>query len=108
MNTHFSYDATVLRVVDGDTVDLVIDLGFDISQKMRCRLWGINAPEMNTKAGVAARAALLGKVQAGPVRVDSHKDRSDKYGRYLAELFVGDENLNQWMVDNGHAVEYMR
>lgn len=110
MNTHFEYDAGVLRVVDGDTVDLCIDLGFDVQISMRVRLYGINAPEMSTPEGKLARLWMVGQLQAMGMRctVETVKDRQEKYGRYLAILKDRAGNsLNQEMIDAGHAVPYM-
>lgn len=108
MNTHFEYDALVLKVVDGDTVDLRIDLGFSIHTDMRVRLYGINAPEMNTQAGKDARAFLLSMVAEGStITVRTLKDRQEKYGRYLAIIYAAVGSVNTAMVDNGHAVPYM-
>lgn len=104
----YTYNATVIRVVDGDTVDLDVDLGFDIHQFMRTRLYGINAPEMNTAAGKEAREFLLSMLPLdAEVLLHSHKDKRDKYGRYLARLEFNGVVVNDEMVATGHAVEYM-
>lgn len=107
MNTHYEYDAEVLKVVDGDTVDLRVDLGFSIFTEMRVRLYGINAPELNTQAGKDARAWLLNKLLPN-ITVRTIKDRQEKYGRYLAVLLDESGNsINEQMVAVGHAVPYM-
>lgn len=105
---HFVYCAHVVRIVDGDTVDLDVDLGFCIHHRMRVRLYGINAPEMNTEAGKVAKKALQSRIPFTQIEIVSHKDKMDKYGRYLVELIVNGENLNDWMVSSGNAVEYMK
>lgn len=108
MNTHFEYDALILKVVDGDTVDLRIDLGFSTFTDMRVRLYGINAPEMNTQAGKDAKAFLLTLVHEGTVvTIRTIKDKQEKYGRYLAIIYAEVGSVNTAMVDNGHAVPYM-
>ena len=111
----YQYRAEITNVVDGDTVDAEVDLGFSAMLKMRLRLWGINAPEMrgaSAEAGREAKARLRFLVEtAGNVlTIRTHKDRQDKYGRYLAELCVpgATRTINQQLVDEGHAVEYMR
>lgn len=110
----FEYNVvTVLKVVDGDTVDVRIDHGFKISSEHRFRLLAINAPEMKGEsrdAGAAAKAHLLNLVEAtGPTfTIRTVKDSKDKYGRYLATLIGfadGDPvSLNDRMVRDGHAV----
>jgi micrococcal nuclease len=126
------YKAVFARTVDGDTVDVVLDLGYRFKRDtMRYRLFGINAPEKKSptyEAGVAAEE-FLKKLLAGAgdrLRVKSYRDDSDKYGdRWLGELYTrvsyntpGDArtayadptgewtNLNQLMVQAGHAVPY--
>lgn len=102
----YEYRALILRVVDGDTVHADVDLGFDAHQRMTLRLAGINAPEMGTPEGVAAKQwladALLG-AHAGPLTIRTVKDRREKYGRYLATLYVNGVDLNEAMVAAGHA-----
>ena len=93
----FTYAAKLIEVIDGDTVDLLIDLGFGVHVKERCRLYGIDAPEMPTEAGKAAKAHLESLVGAdtGELFVATRKmtrkpkEKTDKYGRYLAVLYVG-------------------
>lgn len=108
----YEYRAAVLKVVDGDTVHLMVDLGFDVQRKDSFRLFGINAPEMSTPEGIAAKdhLSLLLAYRAGdpnPLTITTVKDRREKYGRYLATLWMGGESVNLKMVQDGHAVEYM-
>jgi len=119
----YIYKAELIRVVDGDTVDLIIDLGFDTQRKERFRLYGVDAPEMNTLAGKAAKAWLIGVL--GPygaiyVQTLQHKTKAkrDKYGRFLAVLYgfypvlssldgpkVNHCSFNAEMIRDGHAKE---
>jgi micrococcal nuclease len=94
----------VIDVHDGDTVRLDVDCGFRMWFRGPFRLRGINAPELPTPEGVAARDALSGKLPA-TVRVVTYPD-PEKYGRWLGDIYAGDLFLNQWMVDNGFAVPY--
>lgn len=108
----YEYRAEILRVVDGDTVNARVDLGFDVRFDMKLRLLGINAPELNTEAGKSARTHLSGLIiQAltiGPIHIRTVKDRQEKYGRYLATLLAADDtDLNAKMVADGYAVVYM-
>jgi micrococcal nuclease len=103
----YEYTARVIRVVDGDTLWLDVDLGFDVARKDSFRLWGINAPEHGTPEGDAATQWLKDQL-AGleTVRVATQKDKREKYGRYLATLWVGSRCVNTDMVEAGHAVPY--
>lgn len=100
----------VVKVVDGDTIDVVIDLGFNIRHKTRVRLMGINAPESRTKdknekvKGLAAKKRLTELCGKGNLLLKSHG--KGKYGRVLGEFFASGVNLNNVMVAEGHAVEY--
>lgn len=104
----YEYKATVLRVVDGDTVDIEIDLGFTVSVRQRVRLQGLNAAEHNTSAGVEAKKYLEALLPVGKdVLVKSSKPGGgDKYGRYLAEITPADASgsVNDSLVASGHAV----
>jgi len=114
--TPYFYKAKLERVVDGDTVDLIIDLGFDIHHKVRCRLHGINAPESRTKdlqekeRGLAAKAYVADWFNwNNTVWVETFKDGKGKYGRLLAKIYPTEEcdfSLNEQLVDSGHATEY--
>ena len=88
----YIYKAELVRVVDGDTVDLIIDLGFDTFRGERFRLYGIDAPEIRTAEGKAAKAWLMSVLQPlGFIYVQTlqHKTKAkrDKYGRFLAVLY---------------------
>jgi micrococcal nuclease len=114
----YTYRATVLQVVDGDTVDLSVSLGFDVSHRARFRLTGIDAPESYgpnaSDAGRAAKQQLADTLRVGStVVVKTTKDRREKYGRFLAEVFLVtadgspmEISVNQMMVDAGHATPY--
>lgn len=100
------YPAAVLKVYDGDTMTLQVDLGFNVGIKMRCRIWGINAPEMKTDEGVAAQAyaAEICPV-GGVVTVMSHG--WDKYARFDGQVTLPDgRDFGPAMIEAGHAVEY--
>lgn len=111
----WEYSAEVVRVVDGDTVDVDIDLGFHHRFETRLRLSGINAPEINAAGtkGEESRDYLKSLLSVGSkVRVVTIKDRTEKYGRYLANIFVDDGHgghldVNASMISSGHAVAYM-
>jgi len=106
------YPAKIIRVVDGDTVDAEIDLGFDITLRKRVRLYGIDTPESRTSDPVEKRFGLLAthelntRLQDTDYYVSLKTFGEDKFGRVLGELWQLNENLNQWLVDEHHAVAY--
>ena len=108
-----------MRVVDGDTVDLDLMLGFGVVVRQRCRLAGIDAPEMRgveREAGIAATAHLEMLLSCDSTIIcRTQKDKQGKYGRYIATLWTdaaggGDEpalvDINQEMIDDGFATKY--
>ena len=111
----YIYKITLDRVIDGDTIDAMIDLGFDVHVKKRIRFMGINTPESRTrdldekKLGLAAKARVKELLESCTcITLKSHG--SGKYGRCLGELFIELEdeavNLNQLLISEGHAVAY--
>lgn len=100
----YEYNATVVRVVDGDTVDIDVDLGLRVHTEARCRLLGLNAPEKRTEEGRQSAAFLAGLLPAGAaVRIRTQKDRTEKYGRWLAQVFLGEADVGAQMVERGLA-----
>lgn len=105
----YRYNLTSVPIVhDGDTVIVTVDLGFEISCVLHIRMAGINAPELNTDAGKAARTALQTFVRDHSIAgwtAQTYKSGHEKYGRWLATLYAPDgTNVNHWMIDNGYAV----
>lgn len=83
----YEYVGTIIKVVDGDTVDVNVDLGMDVHCNQRFRLLGINAPEHGNPAGDASTAWLKTLLLVGDtVIIRTHKDKREKYGRYLATI----------------------
>lgn len=105
--TPYFYKVAIGDVHDGDTLAVVIDLGFWLAHTVHIRMAGINAPELATSAGPPARDALKAFIaaHAGQWTAQTYKTGEDKYGRWLATLFAPDgTNVNQWMLDNGYAI----
>lgn len=109
------YNAEVKKVIDGDTFDIVIDLGFDTLKKGRVRLYGVNTPESRTsnveekKQGLAAKEFTDQWLQkAGSwVKIETIIDKNEKYGRVLAKVWDNAGNcLNTDIVAAGLAREY--
>jgi endonuclease YncB( thermonuclease family) len=101
------YRAKCIIVHDGDTVNFSLDLGFDLTFAISCRVFGINAPELNTAAGKAARDYLRTLIKPGDVcKVLSHG--WDKYGgRIDGDIFLLDgRSIAKIMLETGNAVKY--
>ena len=110
----YEYNCTVTRVVDGDTIDVVLDLGFSILHKCRVRLYGIDTPESRTRnkdekvRGKLASKFLEDSINDGTKIIlrSKLKDSKGKYGRVLGEVIVDDININELMVKRYLAVKY--
>ena len=110
----YEYSCKVKRVVDGDTVDVMLDLGFDILYNCRVRLFGIDTPESRTRnldekaRGKMASAFLKEAIDNGTkVVIETKlKDSRGKFGRVLGNVVVDGKNINQSMIENYHAVAY--
>ena len=110
MKKRYIYEnVEVINIVDGDTLDVNIDLGFDIWKKARLRLYGINAPETKgdtAEAGKASTDYLTSLIPVGTfVKIECLGQ--DKYGRWLAILHKDDIILNEHLIENGYAERYM-
>lgn len=107
----FQYFARVHEIIDGDTLDVSLDLGFNIQHIIRLRLYGINAPETRSKdiqekqLGLKAKQRLIELILGKVVTIKTHKT-SDKYGRYLAEVYLDENNINKVLINEGLAKEY--
>ena len=123
----FIYKVSSLeKVVDGDTIDVTLDLGFDVCTRQRVRLLGIDTPESRTSDAEEKKFGLLSKKKLKEwclKAVESEKDDIEielrcperdsrgKFGRILAEVWVSEDgqwtNVNKWMCENGYAVPYV-
>ena len=116
----YEYFAELRRVVDGDTVDVTIDCGFNMHVKERVRLKGINTPECRTRdleekaKGLAAKARLIEILESwgNKMIIRTSIDKKGKFGRLLGELIhpdgqgSRDDNANKMLLNEGHATEY--
>ena len=124
----FEYNGTLVKVLDGDTIDCFIDLGFDLKIKKRIRYMGIDTWESRTrdldekKKGLAAKARNKELLEAGVFKIVSHG--TGKFGRVLGEVFVSPDavghevaegvdrssdglvSINDILINEGHAYEY--
>jgi micrococcal nuclease len=113
--TDFSYRVKkVTKVVDGDTIDVTLDMGFDILYQQRVRLFGIDTPESRTRDKVEKVYGLKSKKflqeqikKAKRVSIKTYKgDETGKFGRILGDVFLDGKSVNSLMCQKGHAVEY--
>mgnify|MGYP006256593653 FL=1 len=109
----YEYSCKVVKIVDGDTIDVDIDLGFGVwLKKQRIRLFGIDTPESRTrdleekKYGLAAKEYLTKWLTSGGVKIRTQKDAKGKFGRILGEMYCYDTNVNEKMIEEYHAVRY--
>ncbi len=108
----FEYNCQIARVVDGDTVDVIIDCGFSILHKARVRMYGIDTPESRTRdkdekaRGLMSKDFLVKELSKGDVVIKTKKDKKGKFGRILGEFYVNDININQMMIHGFYAVAY--
>lgn len=110
METNYLYDAKLIRVVDGDTIEVNIDLGFDVSINTMVRLLGVDTPEIRTnnldekKRGIEAKKFVeeMFKKNENKCIVHSYKNTKEKYGRYLARILFNDRCLNDILLENKH------
>jgi micrococcal nuclease len=103
----YEYKAQIEKIVDGDTMHLVVDLGIDLSVRLTVRIAGINCPEMSTDEGKAAKLYAEEVLLGGIKVLRTIKDRKEKYGRYLGQLELPDgQDFGVVMINAGHAVPY--
>ena len=116
----FEYQCTIVKIIDGDTVDVDIDLGFGVwLKKQRIRFYGIDTPESRTrdleekKYGLVAKVFVETHLPVGSIRtLTTVKDKTGNYGRILGKFKAFDSytdawvNLNQWMIIKHLGVEY--
>ena len=108
------YKAKIKRIVDGDTVDVDIDLGFGmILSKQRIRLYGIDTPETRTRdkeekfyGKLAAKFLKDQCKKSSSITLRTHMDKKGKFGRILGEIIVEGVNINKLMIEEHMAVEY--
>ena len=98
MNKNYRYKAKLIRIIDGDTIVALIDLGFEIATRKKIRLYGINAPETRTllekekAAGILAKQRLEELLGASNGEFELISHGWGKFGRCLGEIFINDQN----------------
>lgn len=103
----YEYKCEILKVVDGDTFDGRVDLGFSTHRVERFRVHHIDAYEKNTKKGKEALAFAKGALEGKTLKILTTKDKGDKYGRMLATITLADgKDYAAVMIEKGYAVAY--
>ena len=101
----YTYYTKIDKVVDGDTCDVFIDLGFNVWHKERIRLAGIDTAEKNTPLGKALKEFLIKNLEGKLVKLEVSKP--DKYGRYLGKVYLNsEESVNDQLIKAGLAKPY--
>ena len=114
----YEYNCRVNKVLDGDTVDVDLDLGFNIIlANQRVRLAGVDTPESRTAnkeekpRGLLSKKKLSEKLPVGSwnkIRTTKSDNNDDKFGRILGEIILSDGvNVNAWLIENNYAVKYL-
>jgi len=108
----YRYNASVLRVIDGDTIDAMVDLGFSVWVKKRIRLYGIDAPETRTRnleekaRGFQTKERLVELLDKSNNKFVLVSHGVGKYGRCLGTILINDTDINQLLIKEGLAGEY--
>lgn len=105
MEAAYRYKARVFRVIDGDTYELAIDLGFKVTLTVPVRLYGWNCPELNAPGGAEATAEATRLLIGRSFVIESYKSRQT-FARWLATIWIGDDELGALLAAGGHAVPY--
>lgn len=102
----YEYKAKVIKVYDRDIITVLVDLGFKITITETIRFYGLNTPEVR---GVERPERLIAidklreRILDKDVTIKTQKDKKGKYGRYISEVFLEDENINEWLISEGLA-----
>lgn len=111
----YQYWAQVTRIVDGDTIEMNVAVGFKVAIHERFRLIGVDTPEVYSvkrtseeyKRGKAASDYVKKRIPPGSwVEIKVYAEQREKYGRWLCEVFVDGKSLNEDLIAKGHAHEY--
>lgn len=111
MQPQYTYNATIIKIVDGDTIDAQIDLGFGILTNIRFRLEGIDTAELRSSDPATRELALKAKTFISYYlnqKVQIRSLKTEKYGRWLAEVYVDGtaRTINQMLIENNLASPY--
>lgn len=112
-NNTIVFNATLVKVIDGDTLSVSVQLPLDVSKLETIRLLDINSPERNTPEGRAATLYVEQLLANKPIvlEVDGIQGKRDKYGRLLAHVYLQHQlnvSLSEQLLSTGHAVKYVK
>lgn len=108
----YTYNAKIINIVDGDTVDAEIDLGFKLYTVHRLRLIDIDTEEMNDpnpslkQLARTAKQYMIDNLLGKNVKINTYK--SDSFGRYLAEIYIDKFNVNDYLLESGLARKWKK
>lgn len=102
------HNATIINIIDGDTYDCIVDLDFNLTIKIRIRLFGVNCPEMDHKNqdGIDAKNFAIKKLLDKKVIIDFY--HYDSFGRCLCDLWINNKNFAETLLEQRLAVEYLK
>ena len=109
----YEYKAKIIDVYDGDTVTANVELGFNVSMEIKIRLYGIDTPEIRgeeKELGLKSKARLESLILDKTVIIKTYKDKKEKFGRWLAEIYENKESeksVNQILLSEGLAKSYL-
>ena len=109
----YEYKAKIIDVYDGDTVTANVELGFNVSMEIKIRLYGIDTPEIRgeeKELGLKSKARLESLILDKTVIIKTYKDKKEKYGRWLADIYENKESeksVNQILLSEGLAKSYL-
>ena len=104
----YNYKAKVTRVIDGDTIEVMVDLGFNVLTQVRLRLLGVDTPELRSKDASERRRAKEAVTQLEELgvrrdaKINIHSRKTGKYGRWLADVYVKGKWINESLRELGH------
>lgn len=100
MRPAYTYSADLLRVIDGDTYELLVDVGFKIMHRTMVRLRGFSVAEKNTPDGVRATNYAFAALNSGKITITTHKDKQS-FTRWIADVYVNDRHMADILRDSG-------
>ena len=107
----YIYKAKVISIYDGDTITVLCDCGFNITVEMKLRLLGIDTPELRGEErpeGLISKEYLVSLIGDRDVLIETKKDKTGKYGRMLATIYLDDLNIKEHLITEGYAKRYLK
>ncbi len=108
---NYVYDAKIIKAYDGDSFHALIDQGFRDYTTRRLRLSRVDTPEMRTptlEEGRMVRDEVRNLILDKDVRIQTFQDKTGSWNRYIAEVWIGDVNLSDWLLEMGYAIIFVK